>query len=71
MSYPIKSLEKFNWKTDSIYEGDFSKLSDPYFKSKLSSSVDLEIEFLFENDTPKTNPEKTREPVYTEQPSKP
>ena len=66
LSYTVKKVDDFTRKSDSLYEGDFSKSSDPLHKIKVSASVDFEIELLLEKDISYTKPEKTKSTNFTE-----
>jgi len=59
MSYTVKKVDDFNRKSDSLWEGDLSKGSEPVHKVKVSAGVELEIELLVEKEIEYSKPEKS------------
>ena len=66
MSYTVKKVDDFTRKSDSLYEGDFSKSSEPLHKIKVSASIDFEIDLLLENEISYSKPEKLTKANFTE-----
>ena len=71
MSYAVKSVQHFERKSESIYEGDFSKSSDSLHKIKVQASVEFEIELLLEKEIKYQKPEKLVESNFTDHTSLP
>lgn len=64
MSYPVKSVDKFERKTDSIYESNLSKQKESVLEVKVSSTIDFKIEISIEKTIKEEKPEKNNSPVY-------
>ena len=64
MSYPVKSVDKFEWKTDSLYENNFSKQKESLHEIKVNAAIDFKIDLLIEKTIKEEKPEKTNSPVY-------